>query len=128
MNLKQILLLNAITSGTTGILLMILPNVFAVLFETHQTTPFIQVGLFLTLFALFVLFTAFKTDAHVLGTKIIIALDTAWVIASIAATIALFSSISIAGTVIILAVAAWVGMMAYLQRQSLKNIQNYGKQ
>lgn len=125
MNLKQILLINAISSGVTGILLVIMPHVFATIFKIYQTAPFTFTGWFLILFALFVMVTAFRTAVYAKWTRIIIGVDTLWVIVSIIAALALFPLISIVGIIIILAVAGWVGLMAYLQNKSLKNLGNY---
>ena len=125
MNLKQILLINAISSGATGILLVIMPHVFATIFKISQTGPFTFVGWFLILFAAFVMGTAFRPTVHAKWTRIIIGLDILWVIASIIGTFAVFPLISFIGATMILAVAGWVGLMAYLQTKSLKNLQNY---
>lgn len=125
MNLKQILLINAISSGLTGILLVIMPHVFATIFKISQTTPFTFIGWFLILFASFVLVTAFRTAVYTKWTRIIIGIDTLWVIVSIIGTFALVPLISFIGATIILAVAGWVGLMAYLQTKSLKNLENY---
>lgn len=114
--------MNAVSSGITGILLASLPDIFATLFKTDKAVPFWGVGVFLILFSLFVLLTAFKNPVQRSWTKLIIGLDIAWVAASIIATVVLFSLISIAGSAIILAVATWVGLMAYLQNKTLHKI------
>lgn len=122
MTLKNVLLINAVSSGITGILLVLIPDIFAKLFETNKTVPFVEVGIFLIIFSLFVLLTAFKNPIQKNWTKLIIGLDIAWVVASIVATVLLFSLISTVGSVIILAIAAWVGLMAYLEHKTLHKI------
>ncbi|WP_286858546.1 MULTISPECIES: hypothetical protein [Sphingobacterium] len=119
MTLKNVLLTNAISSGMTGVLLVTMPSVFTKLFETGNNTTFIPVGVFLIVFSIFVLATAMKESIPISWTKFIITLDITWVIASV---IALFSSISTIGSVMILAVAGWVGMMVYLQHKNLNRI------
>jgi len=122
MKLKNVLLVNAISSGITGILLVVIPDIFAALFKTNKTVPFIEVGIFLILFSSFVLLNASKSPIQKSWTKLIIGLDIAWVVASLIATVLLFSSISIVGSAIILAIAAWVGLMAFLQNKTLYKI------
>lgn|SRR5690606_10339158 len=122
MTLKNVLLINAISSGVTGALLVLIPGIVSTLFKAKSAIPFVGVGVFLLLFSLFVLLTAFKNAIQKNWTKLIIGLDIAWVMVSIIATVLLFSSVSIAGSAIILAVAAWVGLMAYLQHKTLYKI------
>ncbi|WP_293946136.1 MULTISPECIES: hypothetical protein [unclassified Sphingobacterium] len=122
MTLKNVLLTNAISSGMTGVLLATLPSVFTKLFEIGDNTPFILTGIFLIVFSLFVLATAMKGNIPIGWTKFIITLDIIWVIASAIAIIILFSIISTIGSFMILAVAGWVGMMAYLQSKNLNRI------
>ncbi|MDR2271956.1 MAG: hypothetical protein LBF27_13710 [Sphingobacterium sp.] len=122
MTLKNVLLINAVSSGMTGVLLATMPSLFTTLFDTPYGRPFMLLGIFLIVFALFVLVTAMKEVTPKSWTKFIITLDIIWVIASIVATIILFYTISVAGSVMILLVAAWVGMMAYLQNRNLNSI------
>src|SRR5690606_3158327 len=98
------------------------PTFFANLFNVSSTKPFIEVGIFLIAFSLFVLVTAFKKPIRHSWTKLIIVLDITWVVASVITILLLFSSISIFGSTVILAIAAWVGLMAYLQNKALRNI------
>lgn len=122
MQLKKVLLINAISSGSTGILLALLPEMFAGLFQIKAITPFIEVGIFLIIFAFFVLFTAYRTPISKKLTQIIIGIDIMWVIASGMATWILFPTISMLGSIMIIAVAGWVGLMAILQKKTLKII------
>jgi len=121
LSLSNILKVNAITSGATGILLVLFPNVTALLFEVNTTVPFIEVGLFLVLFALFVFSTSVRKPIGRRNVKLIIALDTLWVVGSAIAILSLYTSISLWGTLIIAGVALWVAMMAILQNRALKH-------
>lgn len=122
MKLKNVLLTNAVSSGITGIILTYMPGFFANLFKVDTTLPFVEVGIFLIVFSLFVLFTAFKNPIRKSFIKLIIGLDIMWVIVSIIAVVLLFSSISLVGSVLIIAIAGWVGLMAYFQNKTLNRI------
>lgn len=122
MKLKNVLLINAISSGATGILLTAMPNFFAELFAVGNSMPFTEVGIFLILFSMFVFITALSSQARKSRAKIITALDVTWVIASAVVVVILFSSISTIGSFLIIGVAVWVGLMAYLQNKNLQSI------
>lgn len=114
-NLTNILKLNAISSGATGLLLAVFPSVVASIFGVNNLAPFIETGIFLIAFAVFVFIVSVSRNPNQKLVKTIVALDTVWVIASVFAILALFSRISMWGTVIIAAIAVWVALMAYLQ-------------
>lgn len=122
MVLKNVLLINAISSGMTGLLIALNSKLVASIFKVSNTGPIIGVGIFLIIFSLFVLFTAFMHLQDNAWTKIIIGIDITWVLLSVIATALLYSSISMVGSTIILAVAAWVGLMAYLQTKTLNKV------
>lgn len=122
MKLKNILLLNAISSGMTGLLLAAVPHVFADIFQLANLTPFTAVGVFLVLFALFVAVTALVAPLRIGWVRVIIALDTIWVVLSIICAAALFTMISLWGSLVILGIAVWVGAMAYLQNRALISV------
>ncbi|WP_433896786.1 hypothetical protein [Sphingobacterium mizutaii] len=122
MILKNVLLINAISSGMTGLLIALNSKLVASIFKVSNTGPIIGVGIFLIIFSLFVLFTAFMHLQDNAWTKIIIGIDITWVLLSVFATALLYSSISMVGSTIILAVAAWVGLMAYLQTKTLNKV------
>lgn len=121
LSLSSILKINAISSGATGILLVIFPNSLAKVFEVGTTAPFIETGIFLILFALFVFGTSVKFPIQRKSVKIIIALDTLWVVGSVLAVLVLYASISLWGSFIIAGVALWVAMMAILQNRAFNN-------
>jgi len=122
MKLKQVLLINAISSGFTGTLIAVLPEIAADIFKIKIITPFIGVGVFLIIFALFVLFTATNTPISKRLTQVIIAIDILWVMLSIIIICLVFPIISLLGSIIISAIACWVGIMAFLQTKTLKLI------
>ncbi|MFD1769191.1 hypothetical protein [Sphingobacterium suaedae] len=122
MVLKNVLLINAISSGLTGLLIALSPKVVASILKVNNTATIIGTGAFLVVFSLFVLVTAFKHPRDKAWTKLIIGIDITWVIVSIIVTALLFSTISMIGSVVILAVAAWVGVMAYLQTKALNKL------
>lgn len=119
MKLKNILFTNAISSGITGLLLTSVPEFFAKLFGVNTIVPFREVGVFLIVFALFVLLTASKSPIPKNWTQLIIALDVSWVIVRVVVVVIISSLVSIFGSIIIMTIAGWVGMMAYLQQKAL---------
>lgn len=118
--LKTVLQVNAISSGVTGIGLVIFSKTIASLFGVIQNGSFIGVGVFLILFSAFVLSVGLSKQIDTIKVKTIIVGDIVWVIASIIAAILLFDKISIIGIVVIEVVAVWVAIMAYLQNYGLK--------
>jgi hypothetical protein len=112
-SLKNILLLNASSSGITGLLLLILARPAAALFDVAPVAPFVGTGIFLLLFAAFAAGVAWKQPLNLAAVKIITALDILWVLASLA--VLMEAAVSLTGNMIIGAVAAWVGLMALLQ-------------
>ncbi|MBC9794606.1 hypothetical protein [Sinomicrobium weinanense] len=120
MKLKTILLVNAISSGITGLILSVVPTVFATIFQVSETLPFTEVGIFLILFSAFTGFTALGNPIRINRVKTIIGLDITWVVASFICVAILFSKISGWGSFMMIGVAAWVGLMAFLQATAVK--------
>ncbi|SDF80599.1 hypothetical protein SAMN04487996_112242 [Dyadobacter soli] len=120
--LKNVMLINAISSGATGLGLAIFPKAIAGLFETTATMPFIEVGIFLVAFAALVFSVSRGNPMNARAVRLVIVLDTLWVIGS--AAIVLFQPfpISVIGYVGIGAVALWVAAMAYLQSAGLRQM------
>lgn len=114
-SLKKVLLLNAISSGITGLLLIVAAAPFAKLFDIGTTLPFTGTGIFLLLFAAYVLLVALRQPLNLAAVKIITSLDVLWVLASLVVVVEYHAAISMPGSLIIVAVAAWVGLMALLQ-------------
>lgn len=118
-SLRNILKINAISSGATGLGLVAFSGFFASLFEVDQSTPFMAVGIFLLVFAGFVMLTALQKTVNPPWVKIIIWLDTSWVMGSIIAVLWLMDTISLMGSLLMIGVAIWVAAMALLQNKGL---------
>lgn len=118
--LKQVLLLNALSSGLTGLLLLIMPKPIAEIFEVSASEPFMVTGAFLVLFALLVGYAATRPLPAASLVKAIIFLDCLWVLASVLLLLSGMFHMSQWGYLLIAGVAAWVGLMAYLQYAGLR--------
>ncbi len=120
--LKPVLLINALSSGATGLLLLLFPGAIAALFGSSTKMPFIAVGLFLLLFAVLVFNQSRKPVIQKAWVKLIIALDILWVVESAIILIPQLFSFTTLGYVIITAVALWVAVMAILQARGLEQL------
>ena len=118
--LKTVLLINALSSGITGLILIVAASLIAQLFGVSATGPFIEVGIFLVAFATLVLFVSRGDTQNVNAVRFIIAIDLLWVVASIAIVFLQVFDLSTLGYLLISGVALWVGAMAYLQSAGLK--------
>ena len=116
-NLKKVLTLNAASSGATGILLIILNQFLANLFNTSHTSAFTEVGIFLVVFAGLVFIASFQNPPNFGLVRLIIWLDVLWVIASMIIVLFGIFQLSTIGYAMIAGVAAWVGLMAFLQNK-----------
>jgi hypothetical protein len=122
--LKNVLLLNALSSGATGILFVVFANTMATLFHANNNLAFIEVGIFLVGFAILV-FTESRKQIHNTKTvKLIIILDIAWVLASFGVVVLQLFNLSTIGYVLIAGIALWVAAMAYFQIAGLKRIEH----
>ena len=119
--LKTTLTINAASSGATGLGLIILARPIAELFGVSETTPFFGVGIFLILFASFVLFVGASKSINPKAVRLIITLDALWVVASLVLVAIVSSSISLIGVISILGVALWVAAMAFLQNKGISS-------
>ena len=88
---------------------------FKNLFGLPDPLPFVFVGVFLALFALFVLFVALAENINLRLVQVIIGLDITWVLASVMVIILTASWMTVWGILITLGVAFWVALMAVLQ-------------
>ncbi len=121
-SLKNVLFINAVSSGATGIGLVVLAETVAGLFGTTATGAVMGVGIFLVVFAAGVLNEALQRATRIANVYIIIALDILWVIGSIAIVLPQLFNLSAIGYIAITAVALWVAAMAYLQVKGVKQI------
>ncbi|NIG54102.1 hypothetical protein [Chitinophaga sp. Cy-1792] len=112
--LKKVLIVNAISSGATGLLLIFIPGEIATLFAAGASWPFTEIGIFLVLFAAMVMYAGLTPLRSGL-IRTIIALDTLWVVASLVLMLTGAFSLSGIGYLLTGAVAAWVALMAILQ-------------
>ena len=115
-------MINAASSGVTGLILMIVPGFVAGLFETSYTQPFIGVGMFLAAFAILVFKASLQKPLRFAMVWFIIALDSLWIVASLTVITLRLFDISTLGYVFIAAVAAWVMLMAYLQFNGIRQL------
>lgn len=121
-SLKNVLLVNAVSSGATGAALILFPASIATIFGTTESWPFIDTGVFLFLFAAFVGFVASQRTIRQKLVRTIITLDILWVAGSLAIVILQLFNLTILGYILISAVAGWVALMAYLQSTGLKQL------
>lgn len=117
--LENVLLVNAISSGATGLLLILFPGFIAGIFGVSQTLPFTGVGIFLVLFALWVFSHSRKVPRQPKGVRWIIIIDITWVIGSLVIIFPQLFGLSSTGYLLIGAVAIWVALMAFLQSKGL---------
>ena len=120
--LKNVLIINALSSGATGIILIVFAQFIATLFAIPQVQPFWGTGIFLIVFAALVLYTSSKNPISSSLVQLIIMLDSLWVVISIVIVLFHVFNLSLTGYVLISAVAIWVAAMAYLQSTGLKKI------
>lgn len=118
--LKNVLLINALSCAATGLLLFLVPDHAADLFGTVHAWPFIATGLFLLAFGVFVFIQSRKQQPDRAWVKFIIGLDILWVLDSLIILVPALFGLSVIGYVLIGAVAAWVGLMAFLQIKGLQ--------
>jgi hypothetical protein len=118
--LKNVLLVNALSSGATGLLLFLFPRFTAGLFGTTHAWAFVATGIFLMAFAIFVFIQSRKAVPHRGWVKFIIALDILWVVESLIIVLPALFGLSMIGYLLIGAAAAWVALMAFLQTRGLK--------
>lgn len=107
--------MNSISSGATGILLTLFPGLVASLFGVSESVYFFEAGVFLVLFAAFVMYVATRNPIRLKLVMMVTTLDLIWVLGSIVAAFMLAGIVTTIGIVLIIAVAAWVAMMALLQ-------------
>ncbi len=117
--LKNVLLLNGISSGVTGIGLVVFAPSIASITGLNSSLVWYTVGVFLIAFALFVLSAAMRPLPGHKSVRIITTLDVSWVIGSL---IVVMSPIefTIIGRIAIIMVALWVALMALLQYRGMR--------
>lgn len=122
MSLKNVMLVNAVTSGATGAGLITASNMVADVFETNHKAPFVGVGMFLLVFTMLVYWVSRQTPINTNAVRFVIAADSLWVTASLAIVLFQVFAISMVGYWLIGAVGIWVAAMAYFQYQGLRQL------
>ncbi|GHN03011.1 hypothetical protein WSM22_45000 [Cytophagales bacterium WSM2-2] len=121
MPLKNVLLINGVSSGVTGVGLLLFADFFSGLFQINSVALFAGVGIFLIAFAGFVIMVALG-NTNRSKVQVIITLDILWTLTSFLLVVVANREISTMGNTLILAVAIWVAAMAFLQTKGLKQI------
>ena len=119
-SLSNILKINAISSGLTGLLLLLLPGTLAPIMGVSNKMALVGVGGFLVLFSVFVFEVSLGKPIKNKAVKAVIALDTAWVVISLIAMIFLLPVLTVIGNALVIGVGAWVAGMVYLQKRALR--------
>jgi hypothetical protein len=120
--LRNVLMINAITSGITGLILLAVPGFVANLFATSNTTVLVGVGIFLVAFAAMVFITSLQHPLSGKTVSLIVVLDTLWVLTSLCISVLQLLDVSTLGYFLIGGVAAWVALMAYLQFNAMRQL------
>lgn len=119
-NLKNVLLIDSLSSGATGLLLIVIPGTVASLFSSANKVPFIGVGFFLMLFASVIFFESRKKSVNRGRVSFFAWLNAIWVGASLIVVLFRAFDLSGLGYFLIGTVALWVASMAILQYIALK--------
>jgi hypothetical protein len=119
--LKNVLFINGISSGVTGLGLLVFAQAIGPITGISEPITWYAVGIFLTLFGIFVLTQAKAQPLNQNRVRIITALDASWVIGSLIVVTSPVE-LTIIGQVGIIAVALWVALMAFLQFRGLRGI------
>jgi hypothetical protein len=120
--LKNVLLINALSSGATGIGLIFFAQFVAELFGTSHVHAIWGTGLFLLGFAILVFYVSRQHQIKPRGVLVVTTLDTLWVASSLIIVLFQLFDLSFTGYFFITAVALWVAAMAYLQSTGLKKV------
>ncbi len=120
--LKNVMLVNAFSSGATGFLLILFPGYTAQLFGVTAQPPFVIVGIFLFLFAVMVFLHSRRNPLSKGWIKLIVALDILWVVESLVIMLSKMFGFSPLGYMLIAGVALWVAVMAALQAKGLRQL------
>lgn len=121
-SLKNVLLINGVSSGATGLILIVFGRFAATLFGSPQPAPFWAVGIFLIAFAALVVAEGVRATPRPGRVMLITTLDTLWVVGSLIIVVLQLFNLSAIGYVLISGVALWVATMAVLQARGLKKI------
>lgn len=121
-SLKNVLLINALSSGATGIVLVLSGGFIANVFGLSEPLAFQGVGIFLIAFGILVLVEGRQKETRAGRVQLIIALDLLWVAGSLIIIVLQLFALSSLGYLLIAVVGLWVALMAWLQLKGLKKI------
>ena len=119
--LKNVLLINGISSGVTGLGLIVFASAVASVTGVNDPVIWYAVGIFLALFGIFVFTQAKAQPLSQSRIRLITVLDVSWVIGSLIVVTSPIE-LTIIGRIAIIAVALWVALMALLQFRGLRGI------
>ena len=119
--LKNILMLNALSSALSGFLLLVFAPAIADIFSVDQRLPFYITGAVLILFAGYIIYESLQKPVRPGRIALIYTLDALWVLGSVVIVALGLFNLSQAGYMLIGGVAIWVATMAYLQWKGLKH-------
>ena len=120
--LKNVLLVNGLSSGATGVLLVVMGQFAAGLFGVSQPYAFWGTGIFLIAFAILVCMEGFQSTPRPSRVRLISTLDILWVIGSVVIVLFQMFNLTLLGYILIAGVAAWVALMAFLQISGLRKL------
>ena len=121
-SLRNVLLINAVSSGITGLGLIAFAPVIATLFGTSSVAAIWGTGLFLLLFAIEVGLESRRNPLIPARIRLIVVMDVTWVVVSLLIVLFQLFDLSSIGYLAIGAVALWVAAMAYLQNRGLQQL------
>jgi len=120
--LKNVLLVNSVSSGFTGLALIVASRAIASLLEIPSPGAVFGVGVFLLAFAAGVYVVSRKPVPPRNVVESIVVMDSLWVVSSIVVVLFQLATASFLGNVIITAIALWVALMAILQFKGMKEL------
>lgn len=121
-SLRNVLLIDALSSGATGLALVTLASPVSSLFGASGPGAFVEVGIFLLGFAAVTFGESRKGPLRPRMIQLLIALDILWITASVSLVAFGFFNLTVTGYLLISLVALWVGAMAYLKASGLKQL------
>jgi hypothetical protein len=119
MNLNNVLFANGASTTLAGVILLIIPNRLSTLFGLSVNGYLIAVGIFFSIFGAFVLYQAFQWNVSKATLRFITTIDWLWVLISAALIGILLGTVSPIGLLIMVIIALWVALMAFLEGKYL---------
>ena len=120
--LKNVLLVNAVSSGFTGLALIAASRFIASLLGIAYPGAVFGVGVFLLAFSTAVYVVSRKPEPSRRAVESIVIMDSLWVVSSIAVVLFHLATESFLGNFIITAIALWVALMAILQYKGMRTL------